>query len=148
MKVKECMCNNVCCVKPETNIKEVAKLMCDNHIGCIPVCDNNDCVCGIVTDRDVLLRCVACNKDTNQTPVSDIMSCDVCTCKENDEMTNAQTIMGQNQVRRLPVCNSKNKIVGILTIGDLAQNDRQLGKQEVCTTIKNICNCHEDKNNQ
>ena len=79
MKVKECMCNNVCCVKPETNIKEVAKLMCDNHIGCIPVCDNNDCVCGIVTDRDVLLRCVACNKDTNQTPVSDIMSCDVCT---------------------------------------------------------------------
>ena len=50
MKVKECMCNNVCCVKPETNIKEVAKLMCDNHIGCIPVCDNNDCVCGIVTD--------------------------------------------------------------------------------------------------
>lgn len=148
MKVKECMCNNVCCVKPETNIKEVAKLMCDNHIGCIPVCDNNDCVCGIVTDRDVLLRCVACNKDTNQTPVSDIMSCDVCTCKENDEMTNAQTIMGQKQVRRLPVCNSQNKIVGILTIGDLAQNDRQLGKQEVCTTIKNICNCHEDKNNQ
>ena len=63
-------------------------------------------------------------------------------------MTNAQTIMGQNQVRRLPVCNSQNKIVGILTIGDLAQNDRQLGKQEVCTTIKNICNCHEDKNNQ
>ena len=77
MKVKECMCNNLCCVKPETKIQEVAKLMSENHIGCIPVCDENQCICGIVTDRDVLLRCVACNKDTNQTPVTHFMSCKV-----------------------------------------------------------------------
>ena len=113
MKVKECMCDDVCCVKPETKIKEVAKLMSENHIGSIPVCDQNQCICGIVTDRDILLRCVACDKDTNQTSVSEIMSCNVCTCKEDDDITNAQTQMSQNQIRRLPVCNSKNEVVGI-----------------------------------
>ena len=87
MKVKECMCDDVCCVKPETKIKEVAKLMSENHIGSIPVCDQNQCICGIVTDRDILLRCVACDKDTNQTSVSEIMSCNVCTCKEDDDIT-------------------------------------------------------------
>lgn len=146
MKVKECMCNDVCCVKPETKIQEVAKLMTQNHIGCIPVCDNNNCICGIVTDRDVLLRCVACDKDTKQTPVSDIMTCDVCTCKEDDEMTNAESKMGQNQIRRLPVCDNQNRVVGILTLGDLAQNGGALGTKQVCTTVENICDCQGNKN--
>ncbi len=146
MKVKECMCNDVCCIKPETKIQEVAKLMSENHIGCIPVCDNNNSVCGIITDRDILLRCVACDKDTKQTPVSDIMTTNVCTCKEDDDMTNAQSKMGQNQVRRLPVCDDKNRVVGILTLGNLAQNDGTIGKQQVCTTFENICNCEENKN--
>ena len=56
MKVKDCMCNDVCCVKPETKINEVAKIMSQNHIGCVPVCDQNNCICGIITDRDILLR--------------------------------------------------------------------------------------------
>lgn len=142
MKVKDCMCNDVCYVKPETKIYEVAKLMSKNHIGSIPVCDNNNCICGIVTDRDILLRCVACDKDTKQTPVSDIMTCNVCTCNENDDMSNAEMKMSKNQIRRLPVCDNNNKVIGILTLGDLAKNDTELGKQEVCTTIKNICNCN------
>lgn len=146
MKVKECMCDDVCCVKPETKIKEVAKLMSENHIGSIPVCDQNQCICGIVTDRDILLRCVACDKDTNQTSVSEIMSCNVCTCKEDDDITNAQTQMSQNQIRRLPVCNSKNEVVGILTLGDLAQNTQSIGQQQVNETIENICNCNQNKN--
>lgn len=146
MKVKECMCEDVCFVKPETKIYEIAKLMSENHIGCIPVCDENNTVCGIVTDRDVLLRCVACNKDAKQTPVSDIMTCNVCTCKETDDITNAESKMGQNKIRRLPVCDDKNKVVGILTLGDLAQNNGTIGKQEVCTTLENICNKQENKN--
>ncbi len=146
MKVKDCMCDDVCCVKPDAKVQEVAKLMAQNHIGCVPVCDNNDCVCGIVTDRDVLLRCVACDKDIYQTPVSDIMSCNVCTCQENDEMSNAESKMGQQQIRRLPVCDNQNRIVGILTMGDIAQNNQQLGQNQVCTTFENICECN-NKNN-
>lgn len=148
MKVKDCMCNDVCCVKPETKIQEVAKLMGENHIGCIPVCDDKNCICGIVTDRDILLRCISCDKDTKQTTVSDIMTCNVCTCSENDNITNAETKMSQNQIRRLPVCDSNNKVVGILTLGDLAQNNKQIGEEEFCTTIENICNCNgQVKNN-
>lgn len=146
MKVKDCMCNDVCSVRPETKISEVAKLMGEHHIGCIPVCDTNNCICGIVTDRDLLLRSVCCNKDANTTPISDIMTCNVCTCKEDDEMTNAETKMSQNQIRRLPVCDKNNKVIGILTIGDLANHGTQLGNSEVFTTIENICNCHSNKN--
>lgn len=146
MKVKDCMCDDVCCVKPNAKVQEVAKLMAQNHIGCVPVCDNNNCICGIVTDRDVLLRCVACDKDIHQTPVSDIMSCNVYTCQENDEMSNAESKMGQQQIRRLPVCDNQNRIVGILTMGDIAQNNQQLGQNQVCTTFENICGCN-NKNN-
>ena len=139
MKVKDCMCNDVCCVKPETNLKEVAKIMSQNHIGCLPVCDNNNSICGIVTDRDLVLRCIACDKNIDNTPVSDIMSCNVCTCKETDDITNAQSKMGQKQIRRLPVCDNNNKVVGILTLGDLAKNDSEVGKEEVCITLEDIC---------
>ena len=141
MKVKDCMCKEVVLVKPECDTEECARVMCENHIGCIPVCDDNNCICGIVTDRDIILRCVACNKDTNQTPASDIMTCNVTTCKQEHEMTNAQTKMEQKQIRRLPVCDSNNQVVGILTLGDLAHFDTKLGKQQVCTTFENICNC-------
>lgn len=146
MKVKDCMCKDVCSVKPEETINNVAKLMNEYHIGCVPVCDSNGCVCGLVTDRDILLRSVACNKDTNTTPISDIMTCNVCTCKEDDEVSNAETKMGEYQIRRIPVCDKNDKIVGILTLGNLAENDKTIGTQEVCTTLENICNCHTSKN--
>ena len=147
MKVKECMCQDVCCVKPETKVYEVAKLMSENHIGSIPVCDNNNCLCGIVTDRDIILRSIACDKDVKQTPISDIMTCNVCFCKEDDDMTNAQNKMANNQIRRLPVCDNNKNVIGILTLGDLAQFDKELGKQEVCTTIENICEYNGNKKN-
>ena len=147
MKVKDCMCNDVCCVKPNTTLNQVAKLMSENHVGCIPVCDENDCICGIVTDRDILLRAVACEKDTKSCLVSDIMTCNVCTCTEDDEMTNAESKMAKYQIRRLPVCDNNNKVVGILTLGDLAHHNTKIGKQEVCNTISNICECDGNAKN-
>lgn len=147
MKIKECMCNEPISVKPETRIQDVVNLMSQNKIGCVPVCDEKNHICGIVTDRDILLRCVDCKKDTNTTPVSDIMTCNVCSCKENEDITNAETIMGQNQIRRIPVCNTQNQLVGILTLGDLVQNDKKIGKQEMCNTLENICDCGKNQNN-
>ncbi len=146
MKVKDCMCQDVCCVKQNTNLNEVAKLMSQYHIGSIPVCDDNNCICGIITDRDILLRAVACEKDTKNCPVSDVMTSNVCTCKEDDEMTNAESKMAENQIRRLPVCDMNNKVIGMLSLGDLAQNNKELGNQEVCNTIQKICDCNENKN--
>ena len=146
MKVKDCMCTEVCCVKPETKISEVAKLMCKNHIGSIPVCDTNNCLCGIVTDRDIILRSIACDKDVKTTPVSDIMSTNVCTCEENEEMANAENKMGTNKVRRLPVCDNNKKVVGILTLGDIAQNRSKLDDREICITFEDVCDCDTNKN--
>ena len=142
------MCNEVCCVNPDANLNQVAKLMSEKHVGCIPVCDNNNCICGIVTDRDILLRAVACEKDTKNCKVSDIMTCDVCTCTQDEDMTNAESKMSQNQIRRLPVCDQNNKVVGILTLADLANHDRDLGKQQICDTLQGICNCNDQKNAQ
>ena len=139
MKVNECMCKDVCFVKPDCKVYDAARIMCENHIGCIPVCDNEKTVVGILTDRDIVLRTVACDKDVKSTNVSEIMSCYVCTCGWNEEVAEAENAMAKNQVRRIPVVDDNNKMVGILTMGDLAHNDRELGKQNVCTTIENIC---------
>ena len=147
MKVKDCMCGNVTTVKPDCSVKDCAKLMCDNHVGCMPVCDCNNTVVGIITDRDILLRTVACDKDCSQTTAKDIMSTELCTCKQDDDMTNAESKMANNQIRRLPVCDENNHVIGILTLGDLAQNDIQLGRQQVCDTISDICSCNSNKNN-
>lgn len=89
MKVKDCMCGEVCCVKPETKINEIAKIMEKNHIGCVPVCNNQNDLVGVITDRDITLRCIACDKDVKNTTASDIMTCNVCTCDENDNIEQA-----------------------------------------------------------
>ena len=149
MKVKECMCNQVACVTPQDTISNAAKVMQKNHIGCVPVCDENTKqICGIITDRDIVLRAVASGKDVQSTMVSEIMTTKVCTCTQDEEMTNAQSKMANNQIRRLPVCNQNNQVVGILTFGNIANNTTKIGDTQVCTTIGEICNCNGQIKNE
>ncbi len=141
MKVKDCMCSDVCCVTPTNTIKDCAKLMCDNHIGCVPVCDEGNNVVGLVTDRDLILRSIACDKDAKSTPISDIMTCKVCCCNSNADVNEAEKLMSEQQIRRLPVVDDNNKIIGIITLGDLAKNNN-VSTQSVCNTLENICGCN------
>lgn len=141
MKVKDCMCNNVTFVKPECSIKDCAKIMCNNHIGCVPVCDNTNKIVGLVTDRDIILRCVACDKESHNTPISDIMSTNICSCSPETDINDAEEIMSKNQIRRIPVIDN-NKIVGILTLGNLA-NNKYVDETGVYDTLENICKCNE-----
>ena len=143
MKVKDCMCNHVNFVKPETTIKDCAKMMGEQHIGCTPVCDDEKNVVGIVTDRDILLRAVACDKDTCKTPVSEIMTTNPCTCETTADITEAERLMATNQIRRIPIVENK-KVVGILTLGDLAANEA-IDEDDLCDTIECICGS-DDKN--
>lgn len=147
MKVKECMCDESFCVKPETKICEVAKIMSNNHVGSVVVCDNNNCLCGIVTDRDIILRSIACDKDVCKTKVTDVMTCNPCCCSPNTTIDEATKVMSNLQIRRMPVCDSNNKIVGILTLGDLAHHDKEIGAKEVCNTLENICGCDGNTKN-
>ena len=149
MKVKDYMCNEIITCTPGSTVYEAARLMQTNRIGCIPICDSNNCMIGIVTDRDLVLRCIANDKDAKETTLSEIMTTNVCTCKENDDMQDAQTKMGREQIRRLPVVDDNGKVVGMLTLGDLAQNDIEIGQEEIVDTINSICECDEkSKNNE
>ena len=148
MKVKDFMCTNVYCATPETTVTNIARIMNDKHIGCVPICDNTKGLCGIITDRDIILRTVACKKDVNTTQASEIMTTKVLTCTENEEVTNAQNTMAVNQVRRLPVCNTNNQVVGIITLGNLAQNwNKTETKNELGKTFWEICKCENQTKN-
>ena len=143
MKVKDCMCHEVAYLTPESTIEDCAKLMCNKHVGCIPVCDNTKTIVGLVTDRDVILRSIACDKDIKNTPISDIMTCKVCCCSP-EEVNEAEKKMSDEQIRRLPVVDENNKIIGIITLGDLCAN-QNVNTEDVCQTLENICGCN-DKN--
>ena len=145
MKVRECMCAQVSCVKPETTLKDVAKMMQENHVGCIPVCDQKNSVVGLVTDRDLVLRGIACNKDTNTTPVSEIMTTNVYTVAPDAEVTEASKVMCDCQIKRVPVIEN-DTIVGIITLGDLANNQEVKGTQ-VYTTVEGICRSGDNTTN-
>ena len=137
MKVNECMCHDVMWVKPETTICECANLMAEYKIGCVPVCNENQNVVGMVTDRDILLRSVCCDKNAKTTPASEIMSTDVWCCDSNEQLDKAQEIMSKNQVRRLPILDN-GKIVGILSIGDISRNPNT-NQEAYVITFDNIC---------
>jgi CBS domain-containing protein len=115
--------------------------MNENHIGCIPVCNDEKNVVGVLTDRDIVLRTVACDKNAKTTPVSEIMTTNVCTCGCEEDVIEAENAMARNQIRRIPVVDSNNKMVGILTMGDLAHNGKKLGSQDFSSTVENICDC-------
>ncbi|MBR3152120.1 MAG: CBS domain-containing protein [Clostridia bacterium] len=139
MKVKDCMSHEVYFVTEETPIKVVAKIMADNHIGSIPVCTDKKELLGFVTDRDIVLRAVSNGLDINTTTVSDIMSTKILRTTPDSSIEDAQEVMSTNQIRRLPVMEN-NKVVGILTMGDLAQND-EIGSHTVGQVVENICDC-------
>ena len=139
MKVKECMCENVCYCTPNTKISDVAKMMNENHVGCIPLCNSDKCVVGILTDRDITLRSVACEKDACNTSVSEIMTCNTTCCDCNDDIGTATKNMSQTGIRRIPVTEN-GKLVGMLTLGDLAKHNN-IDCECVGITFENICNC-------
>lgn len=139
MKVKECMRSDVCFCTPDMKIADVAKIMSEKHVGCIPVCNTDNCVVGILTDRDIILRSVACDKDAKYTSVSDIMTCNTTCCDCNDDISNITKTMGTMGIRRIPVTEN-GKLVGILSLGDFAKHNN-ISSECVGNTFEDICKC-------
>ncbi len=142
MKVQDCMSDDVVCVKPETMIYDVAKLMGDNHIGCVPVCDNSGKIVGILTDRDIILRGIASEKDTKSTPVSDIMTTKVIKTSQDADIKDVAQVMAENQIRRVPVVRGEN-VVGIVSLGNIAINS-DINDEKLGDTLECICKCKGD----
>ena len=122
MRVKECMCKNLISVTPDTTLKDVAKLMEENKIGSIVVCDKEGRCEGFLTDRDIVLRGVSCGKDCSCTKVSDVMTTNVIKTTADTDVRYACEVMAKNQVKRLPVIEN-GKVIGVLTLGDIANNN-------------------------
>lgn len=136
--VKENMSSDVASVDTETCLTDIAKLMRDQDVGCVPVKENGK-VIGIITDRDVTCRLTAGGRDPATTTAKAIMTGDVSCCFEDDLLVKAAGIMAEKRVRRLPVLNRDEDLVGLLTADDLAwQTDQML----LGTVIKSVYEAH------
>ncbi|MFZ5943275.1 MAG: CBS domain-containing protein [Bacillota bacterium] len=122
MKLRNIMTKDVSAVSPQDSIIEAAKIMQQRNVGCIPVCDNNQQVKGILTDRDIVIRIVAEGKDPKEIDVNNVMSTGLTLGSPDMEAEEAAKIMSQHQIRRLPVVEN-NRLTGIVSIGDLATNN-------------------------
>jgi CBS domain-containing protein len=117
--VGEIMTRSVAVVQQDDTLQHAAQKMKSLNIGSLPVCDG-DAMVGVVTDRDITVRGVAAGMVPQESRVSDVMTPDVRWCSENDSVQQAMDLMGESQVRRLAVLNEERKIVGIVSLGDLA----------------------------
>jgi len=123
MLVQDLMNPNVITVEPGASATLAARLLSRYNVGALPVCGADKKLRGIVTDRDIVLRCVAAEDDPAQTPVRDIMSRAPATLSPTQDILSAAQTMAQHQVRRLPVVKG-GKIVGIVSLGDVARSHR------------------------
>ncbi|HUQ69363.1 MAG TPA: CBS domain-containing protein [Planctomycetaceae bacterium] len=123
MLINEVMTHGVKCTHPTTSLCEAALMMRDLDVGPLPVCDHGRLV-GMLTDRDIAVRAVAEGSDPNATPVSEVMTSDVIFCFDDQEAEDAAHLMEANQVRRLIVLDRDKRMVGIVSLGDLAIQTR------------------------
>lgn len=120
MIVSELMTDNVISISPDEPASLAARLLFRHNIGAVPVCTEDGRLRGIVTDRDIVLRCVAAENDPETTPVREIMSRGLVTVSPTDDVREAARQMAESQIRRLPVVES-GKLVGMLALGDMAK---------------------------
>lgn len=117
--VSDIMSTNVQVIGPEDSLRHAAERMQALDVGALPVCDGKH-VLGMLTDRDIVVRGVAEGLDPDEACVSDVMSSAVACCTEDQDTEDVMRLMGDKQIRRLPVVDADKKLVGIVTMADLA----------------------------
>jgi len=125
------MTRNVLTCYTTTPIHEVARILRDEDIGALPVINNEGRLEGIVTDRDLIVKGLTSNADDASIKAEDCMSTDLYMASKNDRVVDVIRRMGDHQVRRVPVIDSRNRLVGIIAMADLAtqtSKDRELGE--------------------
>ena len=122
MLCREIMTPNPEYVLPSDPVMKAAQLMKSEDVGPIPIVDDKDGkrLAGIVTDRDLAIKVVAEARDPRTTLVKDVMTDDVVTCKENEDVNQALKLMQENQVRRIPVVDQSDHLLGIIAQADVA----------------------------
>ena len=135
MRVSEAMSRDVRVCSPGSTIRDCAKMMAEIDAGAMPVGENDKLV-GMITDRDIAIRGVALGKGPD-TPVREVMSTEkVLYCYEDEELDHVAKNMAELQVRRLPVVNRDKRLVGIVSLGDVAQKEKKAATKAVSGVSK------------
>ncbi len=119
MKLREVMTNPVIRIHPDESVSVAARTLAHYNIGAIPVCGSDGRICGLVTDRDIVTRCLAANRSPASTTVREVMTSNVISARPDMDTALAASLMGREQVRRLPVVEN-GRLCGMVSLGDLA----------------------------
>ena len=125
MKIRDVMTSNVIKVAPEESVAVAARTLAESNVGILPVCDHRGKVQGLVTDRDLVTRCMAAER-SGDTSVADIMTRQVTAAMPDMEVSAAARIMGRLQIRRLPVVEN-GVLCGMVSLADLARRESSAG---------------------
>ncbi len=134
MRCREIMTKNVRTATRDMSLREVAAIMRDGDMGAVPVVDEGKLI-GIVTDRDIVVQCIADGRDAD-TAINDAMTTELFTVGPDDFVFEAIRLMGDKQVRRIPVVDDKGKLAGIIAMADVALETED--EREIAETLEEI----------
>ncbi|MGM9590235.1 MAG: CBS domain-containing protein [Faecousia sp.] len=135
MKLREIMTETVIRIHPDETVAVAARTLTNYNIGILPVCGGDGRLCGLVTDRDLVTRCLASGRSPANTPVRDVMTTQIVSARPDMDTDMAAGLMGREQVRRLPVLEN-GRLCGMVSLGDLAaQQETSLEAGDALTSI-------------
>ena len=138
MLVRDLMTRGVRTLSPKDTVTFAAQAMAELDVGSIPVCDGQRLV-GVVTDRDLTIRSIAQQRDPQSTVLQDVMSAEVHWCYEDQSIEEAAQLMRDAQIRRLPIVDHERKLVGVISLGDLAAKGGEIQAGEALKDISTPC---------
>ena len=143
MKLRDVMTNPVIRINPDESVAVAARTLDHYNIGALPVCGSDGRVCGLVTDRDIVTRCLAAGRSPSTTTVRDVMTSRVIVARPDMDTTIAAGLMGREQIRRLPVMEN-GKLCGMVSLGDLAvQEETSIDAGDALTGISSSLSSRE-----
>ena len=119
MKLRDMMTHPVVRINPEESVAVAARTLARYNIGVLPVCGGDGRICGVITDRDLVTRCIAAGRHPATTPVREIMTSHVVSARPDMDAASAAQLMGREQIRRLPVVEN-GRLCGMVSLADLA----------------------------
>jgi CBS domain-containing protein len=141
MKLRDIMTTDFCCASPSDSLSKVGSEMKRHNVGIMPVCQNGNLV-GVITDRDIVVQCVAAGVDPKDCKVGSFMTKELIQASPDMDIGDAARLMGDEQVRRLPVVEG-GRLVGMVSIGDLAvhsQDDKMIAGvlREISMPVRSV----------
>jgi len=126
MKIQEIMSTKVESILPTSTLRRAAQKMSQLDIGSLPIISDDGTLVGIITDRDISCFAVAMGHDPNSTEIQKVMTKEVFTCFDDQDISEAANLMEKKHIRRLTVVNHDNNVVGLLSVDDLARSSHDL----------------------